>query len=251
MIHLIHKGLSMKEKEIHIINTILEAPEALTLTEIIGRTDLPKTTVHRTLNNLISEKVLYKLDAKYYAGSVLLKWLNSKQHKEDYVKILHPYLQRLADEVGETVHLVKSLRNKAIYVDKVSCEGPVQLKSQVGTELELYSTGAGRALLMMQEETAIKEYLENTSIIQHTQSTVTDKKELLETIEKSKGRGFSLEVEQNENGIHCIGAPLRVGDLELAISITATLLTPSEKLICNHSKKLIESVETIQREVHI
>ncbi len=51
-------------------------------------------------------------------------------------------------------------------------------------------------------------YLDKTELLPRTENTVTEKAELKKLLAAGRERGFCEEVEENEEGIRCVGAPI-------------------------------------------
>ncbi len=215
----------MKANEISLIDCVMARP-GLNLRQLVQQCQLPQTTVHRTLANLCRAGLLLKQQDCYYLGPVLLRWINSSplsQH-ERYAQLIRPHLAELARATGETVHLVQREGFTAFYIDKVEGSGPIALKSKVGNKLELYCTGAGRALLTLFRPDELREYWRSIERRAATPRTQTDARILEREIDHFREQGFAVEVEQDQLTIQCLGAALDLGRVQLAISITSTTL---------------------------
>ena len=96
----------MKNRDVLVIDSVISSPEGISLTYIVKKSGLPKTTGHRTLANLTGEKLLFRDAERLYSrGSVLLRWINA--HKRRYIDIFRPHITHLARETGETVPLLQ------------------------------------------------------------------------------------------------------------------------------------------------
>jgi IclR family acetate operon transcriptional repressor len=51
-------------------------------------------------------------------------------------------------------------------------------------------------------------YMDNTPLLPHSPRTVTDKKTLLKLLEEGRSRGYQEDIDENEVGIRCVGAPI-------------------------------------------
>ncbi len=240
----------MNDRDIKIINTVFRSEDGLTMTDIVESSALPQTTVYRTLQKLTNLRVLAKNGDLYVLGPVIVRWMNAEYKHQRYVDLIHPYLIGLSQEIEETVHLVQRIGYSAFYIDKVEGSGSFALKSRIGNELRLYQTGAGRAILMLFGPDELDAYFDQEELAASTEHTVTDTALLKKEIEQFKNQGYSLEVEQDEKNIQCIGVAFRLGGIDLAISVTATLLETTEKLK-SFSEPLIRTVEKIRKEFEI
>ena len=222
----------MTSKEIALIDLILTRDDGLTLTEAIKLCGFSKTTVYRTLENLTKMSLLHKNSGRYFPGAVVIRWMNVKRSKRRISRIFDHYLEELLVKFNHTVHLVQLQdNNKGVYIQKLQREGVVQIKSSLGDELALYSTGAGRAMLAEFLDAEILDYFESIGEMKaFTAKTVTSRSEILQLIKEYREAGFATEIEQNEQGIQCVGIAFRYGGMMLAISVVTTTLEPVEIL---------------------
>ncbi len=238
----------MSERDIQIIDCILSHEKEMSLKEVVEKTGLPQTAVHRRLASLVGEKMLHREKDKYSLGSVLLRWLNTKVGVNRYVDLIHPHLVEIAQSTGETIHLVQREGNIAFYLDKVEGLGSILLKSKINDRLKLYSTGAGRALMMLFDERDLTNYFAKEELVGWTEKTETDESNLRQALVEFKKRGYAYEIEQNEDHIQCIGVSFRFHHLDLAVSLTTTLLK-NENDFHGLGKVLVKAVKKIESEI--
>jgi len=68
--------------------------------------------------------------------------------KVDIVQIVRPYLRKLMEATGETVHFVERDGIDAVYIDKVeSLNNGIQMVSRIGSRIPLYCSGVGKAMV--------------------------------------------------------------------------------------------------------
>ena len=85
--------------------------------------------------------------------------------RENLVHIVHPYLQKLMEESGETVHLVRRDGTDAVYIDKIEIEGnTVHMGSQIGGRIALYCSGVGKAICAELGQEEVRDIWEASNI---------------------------------------------------------------------------------------
>ena len=120
-----------------------DTPE-LTMTQIAGKLDLHKSTVHRLLATLERRRFverepgtgLYKLGIRMLQMAYLTKETNYLR------KLASPYLRRLCKQHGETVNLAVLDGYNVLYLDVNESHKPVKLAAFIGQRLPAYSTAA-------------------------------------------------------------------------------------------------------------
>ena len=91
------------------------------LLDISNELELNKSTVHRILNSLICMDYV-KQDpdtSKYSLTFKICSLSNQVLSHNSLIDIARPYIQDLAEQTGETVHLVQMEGINAVYIDKV------------------------------------------------------------------------------------------------------------------------------------
>lgn len=183
--------------------------EGLTLADCTALLGFSKPTTHRILRTLASRGFL-RLDPKrgvYTLGVANLRLGMAFLEQLDLRAEALSLLRELADRTGETVHLGILDGSDVVYIEKVESRHPVRMFSHVGRTMPAYSTGVGKAILAYlpsdQLESAVPARLEA-----RTPATITDKAQLIRHLGEVRGRGYSIDDVENEDGIRCVGAPI-------------------------------------------
>lgn len=224
------------------------------LLEISNELELNKSTVHRILNSLICMDYV-KQDAdtsKYSLTFKICRLSNQILSQNNLIDIARPYIQDLADQTGETVHLVQMEGINAVYIDKVEApHNSVRMVSMVGKTIPLYCSGVGKAILADMEDDKILQIWEQSDLQSYTANTVTDYAAFQEVISTIRKNGYAMDNEEMEIGVRCIAVSL--GSVHhkfpYAISISAPKdrmrdkqITQYKKLLLNTKKQLLEEL---------
>ena len=244
---------------IQVAERIFQAVEELSLCEPAGlvelsnRLELHKSTVHRILSSLqMMGYVRQEEDTGKYRLS--LKWMeisNRITEKRDIVSIARPYLRKLSEISGETVHLVEVEGNEAIYIDKVeSGSNSIRMVSRVGSRIPLYCSGVGKAMLAERSDEEIEEIWNSSDIRAMTPKTILSLDEFLETIREIRKFGYALDNEENEMGVRCIAASIldHEGKARNAFSISAPVGRMTDEKLKMLAEYVLESKRNISGE---
>lgn len=244
---------------IQVAERIFQAVEELSLCEPAGlvelsnRLELHKSTVHRILSSLqMMGYVRQEEDTGKYRLS--LKWMeisNRITEKLDIVSIARPYLRKLSEISGETVHLVEVEGNEAIYIDKVeSGSNSIRMVSRVGSRIPLYCSGVGKAMLAERSDEEIEEIWNSSDIRAMTPKTILSLYEFLETIREIRKFGYALDNEENEMGVRCIAASIldHEGKARNAFSISAPVGRMTDEKLKMLAEYVLESKRNISGE---
>ena len=177
----------------------------LGISEIAERMDLSKSTTYGLVNTLTAFGYLEQTEnKKYRLGLKLFELGNLVQSRMDVRMEARPYCQLLADKYRTTVHLATHSEGEIIYIDKVDNNSSVVVYSQIGKRAPMYCTGVGKAILAFLPEEYMEKYVLSRPLIKMTEHTITTGDRLLKELE----RGYAVDDEEIEPGLHCIAAPI-------------------------------------------
>jgi IclR family transcriptional regulator, acetate operon repressor len=127
----------------------------------------------------------------------------------DVTRIAPPYLRRLADQSQETVNLAVLDDDAVVYIHKE--EGPlaVRMSAQLGSRRPLHCTALGKAYLAAMPPDELRARLARLELTRFTPNTITDPAALRAELRRIGERGWSVDDEEVEPGVCCLGAAVR------------------------------------------
>lgn len=203
------KGVQTLDRALNILELLAVSKNGMGVTEIGQKTNLHKSTAHRLLNALYergyvekSGSGIYKIGLKIVELSGL--YFNNVELKAEAAD----YLKKLADESTQSVQLAAIVDSEVVYIEKVDAFNSIRLYSQIGKKAPAHCTAVGKAILMGMSHAELEQFFENYNFKPYTKHTKTTKEEVLRDIEESIARGYTVDDEEYEEGIRCIGAPI-------------------------------------------
>ena len=206
------RGLDMLDK-------VVDGP--VKLADLSNRMGLTRSTTHRLANALIDRGFLSYLPREgYKLGPKLLQLGFLAQSQADVVQIARPQIEVLAQRTEDTVHLGRVDGDQALYLDKIPGRRRVDISSRVGDRQPLTSTGLGKALLLDEGEPAWRRMFD---LDQQRGAPVADYARWCERMRGYAAAGHSFDLEENEDQIRCVAAPVRdaSGRIIAAISVSS------------------------------
>ena len=119
----------------------------LSLAELVRRTRLPKSTVHRMLGELVSLRLLERVGTGYRLGSRLFELGMRAGVERGLMEVAIPFMEDLYERTHETVHLGVREGTEVVYVAKIGGHRQAAAPSRVGGRMPLHCTAIGKALL--------------------------------------------------------------------------------------------------------
>lgn len=210
------------------VTALLEAitthSEPASLKFLSAETRLHPSTAFRILNALASHGLVERTPAGRYALGVKLLHFGSHVHgKVDLLREAKPIMQWLCAEVGETVNLTVREDDEVVYVERVIPNRMMRVEQVIGSRAPLHVTAVGKLFLAEIGEKACREYARRTGLPRYTANTLTQITKLWFQIANVHKQGFALDNEEAEEGVSCIGVPVRDahGVMVAGISISA------------------------------
>lgn len=197
--------------------------------ELSRRLHLSKTVAHRLLKTL-EEDGWATRDALTDKSKLTFRMFAlgaSVAHEMGLQERARPYLERLANEPGETANLGVVDGTFMVYVEKVESPEPFRIGTPIGKRvLPAISTSNGRAILAHLPSDEVREIFDKTSFEAWKPHKTIDFETLQKELDRVRTRGFALDREECAEGILCAGAPiLRNGKYPIAaISVVGRAL---------------------------
>lgn len=198
------------------------AQHSLSLSELAEHLGLTRSTAHRLAGTLVDHRYLdFQRGVGYSLGPRLLElgYLAGRQTSLPRVARLH--LEKLALKTGDTIHLGVLDGSRALYLDKIAGRRRVEVSSRIGERQPLRSTGLGKALILDASEAEWREFYDYEARLGHGYPIDLDL--WLKRMRDYAKQGCALDLEENEDRIRCVAAPIRdvSGAIAGAISVSS------------------------------
>ena len=198
------------ERALTILNKLSEYPDGIQISRLAEQVGLTKGTIHRLLATLANMNYVVKDEEtdRYKLGLQVLFLSRNLLNNSNIVNIAKPYLEKLSQEVNETVHLCIEDNGEVIYIDKIESNQTIRMYSRIGSRAPMYCTAVGKVLLSGKNPDDFNELVSKIDFIPKTPTTITSKEDFINEIEKVKAQGFALDNSENEAALRCIASPI-------------------------------------------
>lgn len=234
------RGLDMLDK-------VIDGP--IKLAELSARMGLTRSTTHRLANALIDRGFLTYLPRDgYQLGPKLIQLGFLAQSQADIVQIARPRMEELAAASEDTVHLGRMDGDLALYLDKIPGRRRVEISSRIGDRQPLTSTGLGKALLVDGSEA------EWTRLFDADQAHGAPRADREQWFERMRGyaeAGHAYDLEENEDQIRCVAAPVRdvSGKIVAAISVSSAAQYMDDERMATLSSEVRDTAQKISTDL--
>ena len=201
------------KKALDILKLYNNEKHELTLSDISALLRVGKSSTLRLLYTLQNEGFIEfdEIKKTYSLGIEMSRLGLMKFNSLDVRKIARPYLQKLSDEMDLICYVGVRQGDQLAMIDQIlpsRIPAWAQLTVQSGGISELYSTGIGRLFLSQDKEEEVQEYLDRIQLVKFTDTTITDKKQLMKLVRQAGEQQYSNNAGENETHIYSVCAPI-------------------------------------------
>ncbi len=217
----------------------LEGSNGMSLGEVAGRVDLPKSTVQRIINALDSENFVVAASpgGRLRLGPALVRIAHSIRFP--IAETARPYLQELSEKTGETVDLAVLDGEKAVFVDQIPGSHRLSAVSAIGVSFPLHCTANGKAMLAAMDAHAFSRLKKRMRLTSFTENSIQSWEKLEQEFLRIRKTGLAYDREEHSMGITAIGTAIIGLEGEIA---AITIPTPTVRF----AEKESELVKALQ-----
>jgi DNA-binding IclR family transcriptional regulator len=217
----LNDGLRML-RIMRVIEVVGESVLPVSVAQISQRAEIPKATLTRMVNALISSGYLAhvpgsnKIIPGPKSSQMALHVLGNSSFRRGCKSVLREAVHYL----GETCNLTARDGDSVMYIERVETVEPLRMHLEPGMRAPLYCTAGGKLFLSQLDLTEIDRYLSTHSINPRTHSTIADKSQLKAELLRLKKLGIGLDNEEFIVGMVGIAVPVRAkkdGDVLAAL----------------------------------
>ena len=215
-------NLQSVNRALRALELIAEAGQ-LGVTELGRRLDVHKATASRLIATLAERGMVERdpITEKYRLGFGLIRLAGAAMASMDIVRIARPMLEDLAARTRETVNLGVLSSDAVVYIDQVTGTRSIVAVSWVGRRTPLHCTSNGKVLLANVGD-AERARLLARPLDRETRSTVTDPATLDSQLEEIRRRGYASTMEELEEGLNAVAAPVRRADGQVVAALSVS-----------------------------
>jgi IclR family transcriptional regulator, KDG regulon repressor len=188
----------------------LSARKRMSLDELSRGTGLAKPTALRFLSTLRSLGYVFRDEGDAYFLGLKTFMVGSRALDHiDLIEVARPAAERLSALLGEAVHLGMLDEDHAVYVLKVEAKATLRMYSRVGRQIPLHCTSIGKVLLAGMGDPELSAVAERLDLAPFTPKTLRTPQALAAEVSEIRKRGYAMDDEEHEAGIHCVAMPVR------------------------------------------
>jgi DNA-binding IclR family transcriptional regulator len=239
-------GVQSVDRALTILEVLARVGEA-GVTEIAVELGVHKSTAFRLVTTLEAHRLVEQTTerGRYRLGVGVLRLAGATTARLDLVQEARPLCRQLAAETGETVNIAVLSERSALYLDQIAGSSALQPHNWVGQHIPLHATSNGKVLLSGLGDTQVKELLGTLS--RYTATTITKKSELREELAQVREQGYAVAVDELEEGLTAVAAPIRNahGDVVASMSVSGPTFRLPEERVGDVVRLLVEAAAEV------
>ncbi len=203
-------GVQSLDRAFDIIELLSHHANGLAVGRIARELALHKSTTSRLLQSLGARGYVERDNATgfYRLGLRFVELAGSQLDNLELRVEARPAMYELSERSGQTAFLATLQGNEVVYIDKTESFGSLRRYAIIGTRVPLYCTALGKALLMPRHDDEVRALLAELTFTPRTANTVRSAEQLIEDLHAARERGYTLDLEENEPAVRCVGAPV-------------------------------------------
>ena len=244
--------VSSLARGLEILRAFSRRQRKMTLSEVAAETGITRAGARRLLITLVREGYAVTDGKLFDLTPQVLELGFSVISSMGVWDLARPFLERLSDQVEESVSAAILDGDEVVYVCCVQYHRVISVGVTLGNRLPAYCTATGRVLLANQPLGDWDTIIDALDPIPRTEHTVTSKTQLREIMTATRNQGWSLVDQELETGLISVALPLcnRNGRLLGAINVGCPTVRAGPARMVDHIlPRLRDTAEQISQAV--
>jgi DNA-binding IclR family transcriptional regulator len=219
-------SIQVIERLARLLDAIGAHKDTASLKTLSAETGLHPSTAFRILASLAEQGFVERTSRGNYQLGIKLMQLGSLVNSSlDIRKVALPLMEQLRDHLGETVNLTMREGDEVVYIERTLAKRMIRVEQVIGSRAPLHVTAVGKLMLGDLGDAACRSYAKRSKLPAYTTNTHTKIAALLNDCKLAAQHGYSLDNEEAELGVGCIGTLVRdsSGKVVAGLSVSAPI----------------------------
>ncbi|SEQ69904.1 IclR family transcriptional regulator [Arthrobacter sp. OV608] len=226
----------------------LTEPGLVGVSQLARDLELPKSSVQRMLRTLQEGGWAVEVHGQVTRWTLTPKMFQLGQRHQagnDLRTIALPVMEQLREETRETIHLATVKGDSVFVLETLDSPQAVRAHVSPGMSIPLLASAHGQALLSTRSDSEVQRVLLR-GLTAYTPFTITDVETFATAIHQTRVRGYAVNNQQWQEGVHGIAAPILVAGVGVAgIGISTPVHRMSAELQDKFGEMLVKAAMAI------
>ncbi len=199
-------------RALELLEILGEANGEMSLNELATKAGLNASTCHHLLATLAQRRFIGQTPRTrgYFLGPRLTELSDSRLKQFNLLDEAMPELRRLNELTLESVHLAVMQGLALVTLGKLESRLPIRVGSDdAGKSDAAHATATGKAILAWLPEAEIARVIAHGGLKRFTAKTISTISDLMEDLRLVRRNGYSMDNEEFQPGVICVGAAIR------------------------------------------
>lgn len=205
-------GIQSVDRALQILDVIAEFGGEASLSSIAERSGLNISTCHHLIATLANRGYVSQAAGtrSYSLGSRILHLSAACLRHVDLPRLAQRYIDRINERTGEAAQLAVMQGTDLVGLLRREARHAVRVDVGLGSKFNAaHATASGKAILAWLPDTERDRILADKGLTAFTPKTITDPQTLIEELRLVRRTGFSVDRQEFQQGVLCIGAAVR------------------------------------------
>jgi IclR family acetate operon transcriptional repressor len=231
------------QRAVDLLRALAEVPQGSTVTQLARSSGLPVPTVRRLVATLADAGLAEQHDGGWVLGHELVRLGRAADPYVAVVARARPYLEELAERVGETAVLGASrLPHGVDVICQADTPRMVGIASWVGRSFGLHASAGARIAFACVSDDEIRATLGPGPLHRYTPSTITDVDDYVREIARVRRTGVAESVDELEVGLASIALP--IGEIGEACRFSVGICGPTSRVASRPRAEMLAQIAT-------
>lgn len=200
-------GDSIVERLAALLGAFAVTDVGVPVAELARRTELPRSTTHRLVDQLVAAGLLERDGSRVTLGLRLFELGQLVPQQRTVRSAVSPYLHDLRDATRHTANLAIIDGPDMIYLDRVPWRTAAQLPFRPGGRHAAHATAMGKAIMAHLPAEQLDRMC-RSGLPALTAATITARPALAAQLEEIRATGLSYDRGETQDGVFCVASPV-------------------------------------------
>lgn len=211
-------GTQAIDRAARLLTLVVQSEQPCSFSWLVGQLGYAKSTTSRLLRALERNYLVRREpDGTFRAGALFARYAAQHDPVDDLVELADDTLQRLGDELGETINLSVTRGGTVVQVAQVDSRYLLSATDWLEVDTPPHCTALGKVFFAYGTLPTPTEPLER-----YGPRTLTTPEELEGDLEQVRRRGYAVTCEELEPGLASVAAPIRGRDGAVVAAISVS-----------------------------
>ncbi len=240
-------------KAFQLLELVAESEQGLGISEMAHHLGYSKSTIHGLTQALMTSGAILQspVKKKFFLGPAIMELAFKNRHHLRVVEKSQPWLDRLRDDLGESVFLGVLSQTRGIIIATSEPAKPLKISSPAGTSIPILAGAVGKVFLSALDKAQAGTIIREQGLKCFTDNSIVDEDHLFEELERVRTQGYALDNEEYMQGVKAVAMNLGVHrGLILALWVVGFADTFGPQALPKVIQSMQETVTTLNAVLH-